>query len=212
MMKQFLQAVLIGFTFLSCQQPENTTSVKDNPVSIDTPRTVLPPVSQFSGPDLSPADILYFPVEYPKLKAMYPESPQPVMRIIYSRPHKQGRIIFGELVKYNEPWRMGANEATELEIFSPVSVQNKSIRPGRYILYCIPQETKWTIVLNANLYSWGLKQHKEKDQYRMDIPVEKNNSPSEYFTMAFEKTAGGADLLIVWDDIKATVPFRFRWQ
>jgi hypothetical protein len=211
-MKQLLQAVLIGLIFFSCNQPEKTTTVKETPVQTDTPRNVLPPVSQFSGPDVSPMDILYFPVEYPKLKAMFPESPLPVMRVIYSRPHKQGRKIFGELVTYNEPWRMGANEATELEIFSTVTVLDKTIRPGRYIFYCVPQETKWTLVLNSNLYSWGLKQYKEKDQYRFDIPVQKNNNPVEYFTMTFEKVTGGANLHILWDDVKATVPFRFTLQ
>jgi len=38
-------------------------------------------------------------------------------RVIYSRPAKRDRVIFGELVKYGEIWRTGANEATEIDFF-----------------------------------------------------------------------------------------------
>ena len=36
-------------------------------------------------------------------------------RVVYSRPKKEGRTIFGGLVEYGQVWRLGANEATEIE-------------------------------------------------------------------------------------------------
>ena len=33
----------------------------------------------------------------------------PIARVIYSRPQKKGRDIFGDLVPYGEVWRTGAN-------------------------------------------------------------------------------------------------------
>ena len=44
----------------------------------------------------------------------------PLARVIYSRPQKKGRDIFGDLVPYGEVWRTGANEATELTIYTPL--------------------------------------------------------------------------------------------
>ena len=132
------------------------------------------------------------------------------MRIIYSRPHKQGRKIFGSLLKYGEPWRLGANEATEIEFFQPMTIQNKRIGRGRFVMYCIPHEKNWTIILNTNIYSWGLKPDPSQDVYKFEVPVERPQSSIEYFTMVFEKAIdGGAFLLITWDDVLVRLPVKF---
>jgi len=36
------------------------------------------------------------------------------VKITYSRPHKNGRKIFGDLVPYDSLWRTGDNEATRI--------------------------------------------------------------------------------------------------
>jgi hypothetical protein len=134
----------------------------------------------------------------------------PLMRVIYSRPQKQNRKIFGDLVKYNIPWRLGANESTEIEFFSTATIQDKKIKPGRYVAYCIPQETTWTFVFNSNLYSWGLEQNRQKDLMQFDAPVEKTNMPIEYFTIAFEKIdEKTTDMLFLWDDVKTKLTITF---
>ena len=111
--------------------------------------------------------------------------------------------MFGQILKYGEPWRLGANEATEIQFYKDVTIQGKKIKAGRYMLYCIPYEDKWTIVFNSNIDSWGLKIDPSKDLYRFDIPVSTNNPSLEYFTMVFEKTDRGANLLMGWDTILA---------
>jgi hypothetical protein len=132
------------------------------------------------------------------------------MRIIYSRPQKEKRKIFDGLVKYDSPWRLGANEATEIEFFSPATVQGKTVKLGRYILYCIPHETKWTFVLNSNLYSWGLEQNREKDLMQFEAPIEKNEVIIEYFTIATVKRSDkSAEIIFLWDDVKAKLPVSF---
>ena len=145
-MKKIIPFTLVLSLFFSCNPEEKKPSADTNPKP--KPNSNLNTRQQdpyFTPLDPSPMDLIYFPQEYAKLKAAFPESPPPVMRILYSRPQKAGRKIFGELIKYNIPWRLGANESTEIEFFYPVKIQNQSVKPGRYILYCIPQETKWTI-------------------------------------------------------------------
>ena len=133
----------------------------------------------------------------------------PVMRVIYSRPHRQGRVIFGNLQKYGMPWRLGANEATEIEFFQPVTIQNKKINPGRYIIYCIPYENKWAIILNNDTFTWGLKIDSTKDFMRFDVPIKKTSVNFEYFTMVFQPITNGADLVMAWDDTEARLPINF---
>lgn len=209
MKKTFLFANLL-ILLASCNQGD------EKPVSIETtvkkdsalPAT-KPQVSHYTIPDLSPMDMIYYPADYPLKKMSGNIISAPLARIIYSRPQTQRRKIFGELVKYNQPWRLGANESTEIEFFSLATIQNKTIKPGRYILYCIPQETKWTIVLNSNIYSWGLKQDSTKDLLQFDCPLEKNNTIIEYFTMSFEGEGKNALLLILWDNVKTNLAIKF---
>ncbi|HVG14018.1 MAG TPA: DUF2911 domain-containing protein [Chitinophagaceae bacterium] len=160
--------------------------------------------------DISPIDISYFPADYPLQKMTGATNRLPVARIIYGRPHRQGRKIFGELLKFGEPWRMGANEATELELFQAVTIQGKTIPRGRYILYCIINEDSWTINFNSNLFSWGLKPDTAKNLYTFQAPVVHANQSIEYFTIVFEKASeNAANLLVTWDDVIVRLPMKF---
>ena len=50
--------------------------------------------------DKSPLDISFFPDVYPILK-IQDKAPEPLCaRVIYSRPQKNGRDVFGNLVEY----------------------------------------------------------------------------------------------------------------
>lgn len=169
---------------------------------------IIPP-NPYASVDISPMDMSYFPVDYPKLKMSNPGIAEPYMRVIYSRPHLGKRRLFHDILKYNETWRLGANEATEIEFYRPVSIQDKKVNAGRYVMYAVPHADKWTIVLNSNTHTWGLQQDSAKDVQRFDIPVLKDQPMLEYFTMVFEKTDSGANLIIGWDTIVAKLPITF---
>ena len=158
--------------------------------------------------DKSPMDMSYWPDNYPLLKMNGKVKDLPIARIIYSRPQKNNRIIFNGIVKYGEMWRLGANEATEVEFFKNVKIGGKLVPKGRYTLYCIPEADKWTLILNKDNYTWGNYTYDiKKDVLRTTIPVEKLTSPIENFTIYFEDAKGGnANLIIEWDDVKATMP------
>src|SRR3954463_6079867 len=84
--------------------------------------------------DKSPMDVSYFPANFPISKMRGQANGEPLARVLYSRPQKKGRTIFGEEVKYGEVWRLGANEATEIELFKNATVGGKKIPKGRYSL------------------------------------------------------------------------------
>lgn len=161
------------------------------------------------GLDKSPMDMSYYPVDYPVLKMSGNVTEPLVARVIYSRPQKNNRIIFGNLIKYGSVWRLGANEATEIEFFKDVVINNKKVPKGRYVIYCIPQENSWTLVLNDDLYTWGLKIDSSKDEYKFEIPVARTRFPYEVFTMEFEKAAKGMQLNMEWDSVKASLPINW---
>ncbi|GAA4342198.1 DUF2911 domain-containing protein [Flaviaesturariibacter amylovorans] len=182
----------------------------DSLVQRDTaplPKSVF--ANRLSPVDLSPMDVSYYPIDHPQVRASGQAPDVPLARVLYSRPHKGGRALFGALLRYNEPWRLGANEATELELFSPATIQGVRVPAGRYVLYCIPTPTEWTIVFNKGLYAWGLKFDPAKDVHRFPIPVQKAPEPFEFFTMVFEPVNDGAELVMAWDDVLTRLPFKF---
>jgi hypothetical protein len=161
----------------------------------------LPPV------DKSPVDISYYPANYPVLKIQDKATEPLAARVIYSRPKKEGRTIFGGLVEYGKVWRLGANEATEIEFFKPVKVGGKKINKGRYTLYAIINETSWTIIINKETDTWGqFKYDMKKDIVRVDLSVQKMQEVVESMAMTFEKSTTGMNLVIAWDTIKVALP------
>jgi hypothetical protein len=207
-----IQLLFIVF-LVSCNNKNETPAVNGDTTKNDSASFIDPEniPNPYAPIDVSPMDMSYFPVDYPKLKMTGDIGTPPVIRLIYSRPHLQGRKLFQNLLKYGEPWRLGANEATEIEFYRDVSIQGKKIPAGRYVLYSIPEENKWTIVLNTNIDTWGLKIDASKDLQRFEIPVAHNNPRLEYLTMIFERTNFGAELIIGWDDVLGRLPIEFGY-
>lgn len=212
-MKSLLLSLLIACSFFSCNNKKGNNTVpasKNNTADSVTPsKPDRPTVNPYAGVDVSPMDMAYYPADYPKLKMSKAISTQPLARVIYSRPHLQGRHIFHEVLKYEEPWRLGANEATELELFSDATIQDKKIKAGRYSMYCIPHKDNWTVVINSNIDTWGLEPDVSKDVARFTVPVSITKNTLEFFTMIFLKKDAGAELLMAWDDVEVRLPLSF---
>lgn len=196
-----------GITLIACNQAQQERRIVHNPIP---PSAKAPEKTALRGIDKSPMDMSYYPADYPILKMSGKADQLPVARVIYSRPSRDGRVIFGNLIEYGSPWRLGANEATEIEFFNDVIIYGKTVRKGRYVMYCIPYEQKWTIVLNEDLFTWGLKINRAKDLFSFDIPVASGDQLYDRFTMEFERVASGCILTIAWDKTRAELPI--TWQ
>ena len=167
-------------------------------------KTVLPPL------DKSPMDMSYYPPGYPLMKIQGKVTEPLKMRLIYGRPQLNGRKAFGEIRELGQIWRLGANEATEIEFYKDVRVDGKKVKKGRYTMYCIPFADKWTMIINKETDTWGdFAYDSTKDILRVDVPVMKQTEPTEVLTIIFEKSLTGANMLTYWDDIKTSLPITF---
>jgi hypothetical protein len=152
-------------------------------------------------------DMSYYPANYPVLKIQDKLTEPLVARVIFSRPQKNGRKIFGDLLEYGKVWRLGANEATEIEFYQNVKISDTKVKKGRYTVYCIPYAEKWTIIINKETDTWGsFKYDSKKDLLKVDVPVQKQAEIVDSFVIAFEKAASGVSLVIAWDDVKVSLP------
>jgi hypothetical protein len=210
-MAKSFTALCLLFLVISCADKEKKSTDPVGNTPPDSPNKVnqQPNINPYVIVDVSPMDMSYYPVEYPQMKMKKTIATPPLARVIYSRPHLQGRRLFHGLQKYGEPWRLGANESTELQLYKDVMIQDKNVKTGRYVMYCIPQPDHWTVVLNANIDSWGLEPDSTKDVMRFDIPVIQTSRHLEYYTMVFEKKGDITELVMAWDDIEARLPMQF---
>lgn len=205
-------AVFITLLLSACNTKEDKPVADDPlpPITNDTTDVAVPDMYRYIPVDISPMDMCYFPVNYSKLKMTNAITTPPLARIIYSRPHLEGRQLFTDILRYGEPWRLGANEATEITFYTNAVINNSSVKAGRYILYCIPEKENWTIVLNTNVDCWGLQPEPAKDAERFTVPTKQIPARLEYLTIMFEKTETGADIIMAWENTEARLPVQFR--
>lgn len=162
----------------------------------------------FRGLDKSPMDMAYFPDHFAHDRK---PGEKAVARVIYSRPQKGGREIFGKLVPYGKVWRAGANEATEIKFYQDVELAGKKVKAGTYSLFTIPGEKEWTIILNSDLDYWGAYSYKaENDVVRVTAPASELNNTVENFAIQFEKKGEKAGVMrLAWDKTVVDVPFTY---
>jgi len=161
----------------------------------------------FRGPDKSPMDMAFYPDNFAHDRKGNDEA---LVRVIYSRPKKNDREIFGKLESYGKVWRTGANENTEIKLYKDATVAGKKLKAGTYSLFTIPGETEWTIIFNSNLDYWGAYRYQEdKDVLRVTIPSKKVSDTIEYFSIQFAKSGNGATMNLGWDHTVVEVPFTF---
>ena len=132
---------------------------------------------------------------------------EPVARVVYSRPAKNGRTIFGDLVKMDEVWRLGANESTELSVHAPMTLGDAELKPGRYTLYAIPSADKWTLIVSNQLDGWGAYAYDaEQDVARVETSMVMNMDDSTELLSIYFSNDG--HLNIQWDTTHVMVPVK----
>ena len=130
--------------------------------------------------------------------------------IQYSSPSVKNRKIWGDLVKYDEIWRAGANEATKLTFSKPIHIGGQKLDAGSYALFIIPREhSKWTIIMNHVADQWGAFRYDEsKDALRMEVLPRFNISYEE--KLRYEIVDIGYEYGIIrmqWENVELEIEF-----
>ncbi len=142
----------------------------------------------------------------PAAKAIY-ETAQIYIEVDYSRPHKAGRVIFGDLVPYGRWWRTGANEPTQIELSRDISFSGSVLKAGLYSVVTIPEADSWTIVFNNRIPDWGTFYFPKDDELRVTAFVETLPQEVEQFIIDFSEEDGIPTMIFAWDRVKVAVYF-----
>jgi hypothetical protein len=128
------------------------------------------------------------------------------LTIDYSSPRAKGRKIFGGLVPYGKVWRAGANEATSFVTDTDINVGGTSVPAGKYTVFTIPEESKWTLIISKKTGEWGTAYPgQSNDLARIDMKVSKLPSPTEDFTIALDQSGSTCVLHMDWETTRASV-------
>ncbi len=163
---------------------------------------------KFADIDKSPMDAAYYPNNFAHDRKAGEEA---IVKVVYSRPYKNGREVFGKLVPFHKVWRAGANEATEIKFYKDVMLGGKMVKAGTYSLFAIPDEKEWTIILNSDLDYWGAYSYKEDhDVVRIPAASTTLETPVENFTIQFSKKGAEGVMQMAWDKTLVEVPFKVQ--
>ena len=131
------------------------------------------------------------------------------MVINYGRPYTRGRKIFGSLIRWDEVWCPGADEATYLSTSRPLKVGSLSLPAGSYSMWIQPTEGVWTLIFNKEWDTFHTNYRARSDFGR--VPMQKDTLPAvvEQLTFTIERnlTAPGGHIAMSWATTKASVAF-----
>jgi hypothetical protein len=131
--------------------------------------------------------------------------------IVYCRPYKKGRLIFGEksqgaLQPYGEYWRLGANAATQISFSKDVNFAGKPVKAGTYRMYAVPGADTWQVALNSELGKWGYS----PPDYSLDVlkvEVKPETAPeTEQFTITLSNDSSAMMMDFAWEKTRVRVP------
>ncbi len=134
------------------------------------------------------------------------------LKITYGQPQKKGRKVFGQLVPYDQLWRTGANEATEITITRDIQINQQLLKAGTYSLFTIPGKEKWVIILNSDVGLWGsYNYNSKKDVLRFEVPAGASQGVVfEPFTISIDAKNEKATLTLAWDTTQISIPVQFN--
>jgi len=129
----------------------------------------------------------------------------------FSRPSARERVIFGDLVQYNDMWRLGANASTKITISQDATIGGVNVPKGTYSMFAIPQANEWTIIINKNTDLWGVDGYEEnQDVARFSAPVTRISEKVETLTFDIGAlTDNGGKIFISWENVRCNININF---
>jgi tetratricopeptide (TPR) repeat protein len=129
------------------------------------------------------------------------------LTVTYSRPAVKGREIWGGLVPYGQVWRLGANDATTLEISEDAKVAGQDLKAGAYALFAIPARDKWSIVVNSQAKQWGAYfRDPKKDVFSFDVTPSAGPHQEWLEVRMHPESARVVRVELAWEKLRISFP------
>ncbi len=132
------------------------------------------------------------------------------LAVAYSRPLKRGRVIFGNVVPWNQVWRTGANAATMFTTDKDLIFGSTVVPAGKYTLWTLPTPTGAQLIFNSETGQWGTDYHSDKDFAHVALTAKQVSPPVDQFVIGVVPQGSGGLLRFSWDDKEYAIPFTVK--
>lgn len=132
------------------------------------------------------------------------------IQIVYSRPAKRGRDIWGGLVPYDEVWRTGANAATAFATDRDLEIGGALVPAGDYTLFSVYTPETAHLIINKQTGQWGTVYDPAQDLVRVELERKTLPHPLERFSISITYPGDGGLLVLAWDTTQFSVPIKAR--
>src|SRR5579863_8154528 len=128
--------------------------------------------------------------------------------VAYYAPSMHGRKIMGELVPFGEVWCTGANWATKITTEGDLEMGGLKLPAGSYSIWTIPDQNRWTLVINKQTGQSHLNYDASRDFGRTKMNVKSPAAPVETFRIELRPDSGNkGTLALLWETTEASIPF-----
>ena len=169
---------------------------------------------KFGALDKSPMDAAHYPRRAAFANYLGEDDPDRRQRIkvLYSRPNKNERDVFGGLEPFGQDWRLGANEATEVTFYQAVEIGNTTIPAGTYTMFAQIYPRQWIIKISEERFIGGSANRKvEQDLVAVPVAVQSTSNAREAFTIGFQKVDdNNVNMVFEWDKTRAALPINLN--
>ncbi len=148
------------------------------------------------------------------------------VKVTYGRPYIRGRAIFGApggeteyLVPFGQPWRLGANEATEITVTGPVRMAGQRLGAGTYSMFAVPGAASWRFHISPQLGLDGMGRidgetgeftadvyDPSLDVLVVEVPSSTVAEEVDPFTIDFERAPAGVHMVLRWENTEVRIP------
>jgi hypothetical protein len=133
--------------------------------------------------------------------------------IDYGSPAVNKRVIWGELVPYNEVWRTGANELTTITFDDPVKINGTELPTGTYGIHSVPRKDEWDIIFSKDAKVDGSSTfNPEKEILRVKAKPEEHHFMERMTFLFTDVTDNSAVVNLLWDKTKVSFNLQTNTQ
>ena len=118
--------------------------------------------------------------------------------ITYGRPSLKGRDMLGQ-APVGTVWRVGANQATEIETAADLKIGSTVLKAGKYSLWAKKTgDNTWVLAFHPKTGVWGAPPLKEGYVAELPMTLSTAGTPEEMVTITLSENKGNGTVKIQW--------------
>src|SRR5215216_576418 len=118
--------------------------------------------------------------------------------IDYGRPDLKGRDMLSQ-AQPGMVWRLGMNQATQIETEGELMIGDKTLPAGKYTLWAKKTSDKsWTLAFHPKTGIWGAPPMKEGFVAELPLAMTTANDSAEQLVISLADLKGKAGITIQW--------------